>query len=369
MEPDLFKYVPSEIMSNIFSRLHSEAVAISKCVCKAWLHLLETDYFVNSYLCKPSLAVLARDSTRLTVFNLKDEDEDEDGVDHDHDRHYIPVADFDIPQRGAKVKGTSANGLLLVFSKPKSLCICNPLTRDYVELCCPQQSIRASELLCGFGVSKISGRHKVVCMTRSESHCHVYTLGATQTWRTVAKPSGVFCDYAYGVSFGQLVKGNLHWKLWGEAICCFDVETECFSRFSTPPRGGNADLSVLQGCLCACRLAWDKDEGNEVIEIWLMKEYGDDESWSKEYVMIYHPDFPPGPAIYPIKVFKDGDILMLLEEEFLLYYSNNTKNTQQVHALEAATGDTYISAIIFTPTLSSLKTLGMENVISLNSIS
>ncbi|XP_057793481.1 F-box protein CPR1-like [Salvia miltiorrhiza] len=126
MEPDLFTNVPLEIMSNILSRLPLRSIVISKCVCKPWLHLLETDDFVKSHLSKPALAVLAQDSTLFAVFNL----EDEDGVDlESHDLHYNPVTDFDIPySRGATtVEATSANGLLLIFSKPETLYICNPL--------------------------------------------------------------------------------------------------------------------------------------------------------------------------------------------------------------------------------------------------
>ncbi|XP_057793480.1 F-box protein At3g07870-like [Salvia miltiorrhiza] len=178
-------------------------------------------------------------------------------------------------------------------------------------------------------------------------------------------------------NFGKLVEGNLHWTIWdphsvnSRRICCFDVETECFSSFSAPLGGGDVDLSVLRDCLCACRIAWDWDEDGEVIEIWLMKEYGVEESWRKEYVMIQNPDFGRDdqlpPFYYPIKVFKDGDILMLWEEKLLIYYSNNTKTTQQICVLAFA-GDNhnYIYAMIFTPSLFSLKNLGMENVISFN---
>lgn len=70
-----------------------------------------------------------------------------------------------------------------------------------------------------------------------------------------------------------------------------------------------------------------------------MKEYGDEKSWSKEYVMEKDQTFESDDfccccggyreVVYPIKVFRDGDILMAYSDECTIDYSNKTKAIAQ----------------------------------------
>ncbi|KAL1560034.1 F-box protein CPR1-like [Salvia divinorum] len=110
MKPSLFTNLPSEIIPNILSRLSVRSIAISKCVCKAWLDLLVTRDFINSHLSKsaPALAVMMpmADASRCKVFELEDE------LDLCHG--YAPLTKFDFPYE-ATIEG-SANGLLFLHN-------------------------------------------------------------------------------------------------------------------------------------------------------------------------------------------------------------------------------------------------------------
>ena len=71
-----------------------------------------------------------------------------------------------------------------------------------------------------------------------------------------------------------------------------------------------------------------------------------------------------------IKLFKDGDILMLLDDNQFGYYSNKTRTVQQVGVQQVgmykdAAGKDYASALIFIPSLFSLKNFRFENLISI----
>lgn len=317
----------------------------------------------------------------------------EDGKDLEHcNLHFNQLTEFCFPHE-AVISG-SANGLLLLVklsSQSENLYVCNPITRDYVEVPFPREILwpcprvikfpdTGKELLdfshssinYGFGVSKITGQHKVVRIIHDSINahegqpvpgfgCHVHTLG-TGSW------SPVDCGawFSYGAyTPGVLVNGNLHWivsdsysKMW---ISCFDLETEQFSNFSLPPlhEGSNErslGLSALGGCLCLC------DHSGGLIGIWLMKDYGVEKSWSKEYEINKSEDINIGnlEIIYPLKWFEDGDILMLEDDLQLLWYSRETGTALGVGN---AKGD-YVNSIIFTPTFLSLKSLGMENVLS-----
>ncbi|KAL1533108.1 F-box protein CPR1-like [Salvia divinorum] len=132
MEPDFFAYLPLEINPNILSRLSVRTIGISKCVCKSWLDLFSTDDFVDSHFSKssPALAVLMR-SDRCTVFEIADQ----------LDRPCSPLINSQFPH-GVAVDGT-ADGMLLLtvpgtVTEIETLRICNPITREYVELCLPR---------------------------------------------------------------------------------------------------------------------------------------------------------------------------------------------------------------------------------------
>ncbi|XP_047959886.1 uncharacterized protein LOC125205113 [Salvia hispanica] len=126
------------------------------------------------------------------------------------------------------------------------------------------------------------------------------------------------------------------------------------------------ELSALMDCLCYS-YTWEDE-----IVIWLMKEYHVEESWTILYKIGsngFDLDWPSGfdwnyMCVKPIKLFKDGDVLMLLYEKWLIYYSNKTRTIQQVGMFKDATAKDKVSAMIFTPSLFSLKNFVFENVIS-----
>ncbi|XP_057784912.1 putative F-box only protein 11 isoform X3 [Salvia miltiorrhiza] len=108
MKPDFFKNLPPEIISEILLRLPVVSIPISKCVCKRWLHLLESDDFIKSHFARsaPALVVVG-DSGRLKVFELESE------LELDLESH-DPLTKYDFPYHRGKIK-SSVNGLLVLM--------------------------------------------------------------------------------------------------------------------------------------------------------------------------------------------------------------------------------------------------------------
>ncbi|XP_042032577.1 uncharacterized protein LOC121779321 isoform X2 [Salvia splendens] len=109
MELDFFGDLPSEITTNILSRLPIRSLAISKSVCKPWLNLIDSDDFHKSEIKTPPALVLltekTMDSTWCAIFEFEDEDE------KSHDFHHIPLMDLEIPHGNrASMGGITANG-------------------------------------------------------------------------------------------------------------------------------------------------------------------------------------------------------------------------------------------------------------------
>ncbi|KAL8458291.1 hypothetical protein ACS0TY_035968 [Phlomoides rotata] len=206
----------------------------------------------------------------------------------------------------------SADGLLLMCKQDDSddepeAHLCNPITCDYINLPCPQVFTGYEDRLrtWGFGSSKMS------------SDC-----------------------------------------LW---ISCFDLETEHFSTLSAPfPWNGeyknlvSLNLFVWGDCLGLC----DNTSANDIV-IWLMKEYGVGNSWTKEFVTSHILDnFGFTSTAHPIKVFRDGDILIQWNE-FFIFYSSKTKSSQKVDILNNP-HVYHNNAILYTPSFLSLKSFGLD---------
>ncbi|XP_057784816.1 F-box protein CPR1-like [Salvia miltiorrhiza] len=360
MKPDLFKNLPPEIITEIFLRLPAVSIPISKCVCKRWLDLLVADAFVKSHFARsaPALVVM-EDSNQLKVLELK--------LLLNLDlESYNPLTQYDFPYHRGRIRNCF-NGFLFIRVGFDKLVVCNPITREVIKLDLPTDpqlsTLEVSAL--GFGASE------VVCIKRrpydDKLDCHVYTLG-TGSWRRL---EGI--PYNYHNGEGAFVNGNLHWiATIGEDsswISCFDLETECFSFFKAPPyhAQGLRSLSALSGCLWFCKEATEYEDDTERCEvsIWIMKEYGVDESWSMEYVI----PLDDMRFVVPIKVFENGDLLMLVMVYFsdrLFYYSKKTKTMQSIDLFGAGETSGRVKCGLFTPTFVSLKTLGLgvENVTS-----
>ncbi|KAL1557564.1 F-box protein-like protein [Salvia divinorum] len=341
MGEDFFKHLPSEIVVEILSRLPTRAAMACKCVCKSWLGLLATPEFVDSHVSRsaPGIAVATCSNTFEIIEFVDELDED----------HFWDVA-FEFKLPFDEPIHSSVNGLTFLRDVDRGdLILCNPITRDYIKLPCPPQTTSAEELArdtFGFGVSRTTGQYKVVRVfnyhdSSKEAYkpfeCQVYTVG-TGLWRNV--PSGSppplwFFDYHGGV----LLNGNLH-------LMAKETTADDFAP------------SVLRDCLCLSHITADGE-----IVIWLMKEYGEDDSWTREvFVCKAAMGYVGEQHVWPIRVFQNGDILMEWEGK-PLYYSNETKAFDYDISFR---GDpsSYVSTTAYASSLVSLKNFVMENVSS-----
>ncbi|KAK8276184.1 hypothetical protein V6Z12_D10G183800 [Gossypium hirsutum] len=114
----------------------------------------------------------------------------------------------------------------------------------------------------------------------------IYTIGSG-TWRSIGNtPTG-----SVSLPFNAFLNGALHWSkssLGGEFINSFDFDTERFGMVPPPDHfqeldkeSGDTTTGVLGGCLFIIHVVI-----SELFEIWVMKEYGVKESWTKQFVVI-----------------------------------------------------------------------------------
>ncbi|XP_073146851.1 F-box protein CPR1-like [Henckelia pumila] len=371
----LMNSLPSEIISCILSRLQIRTLVSCKSVCKRWLGILSAPEFAKCHLSlsNPGLVVyqFEDDEYSCKIFEFDDVLELQN-----HDLHYNLVQKFDprsfvtSPDARIVIQG-SVNGFLFLrdlSTQLDSLYICNPITREYITLPHPKFIAQdAYDRDYGFGLSSTSEQYKVVCNNYQDNatksgECLVYTIG-TGSWRSVAPVDGA--SQSLYSSMGVFLNGNLHWLVQDSHgrhfISCFDLETEIFQPFSSLPPYANhfpdsRSLSVLHDCLCICQnISWD------TIVIWMMKEYQVKDSWSQRYVIPIMFQ-TTSEIMYPIKVFKDGDILILWQDFELFFYCYKSKSTRKVDAFEMVHYSGWTEAMLHTPTFVSLQSFCSEKV-------
>jgi F-box interacting protein len=177
----------------------------------------------------------------------------------------------------------------------------------------------------GFGYDPISDNYKVVVVFSDLTHddlsidelmnevmreVRVYILG-TNSWKNVSEFPFAIVSVQH---LGQHVNDTINWLGFAgikRFIASFDLGNETYQEVLLPDDSGEVDentlrLSVFRDYLC---IIFGED-------VWVMKEYGNKESWTKLFTMSYMRD--PRTSSYPyikaIRVFEDGQVLLMYRE-------------------------------------------------------
>ncbi|KAJ9551603.1 hypothetical protein OSB04_015648 [Centaurea solstitialis] len=327
------RVITSRVDMDILSRLPVKTIIHCKLVCKKWLNLVSDSSFVNLHLSRSPTGFVILQKVGFIVNQevikypgILKWVEIEDKVDH-HRLHYETIFDLNMVP-GFKYSLVdqigSVNGLIfLPLVSYDNTFICNPVTREIIIIPSPKYYKQDFTILAyGFGVGSLTGEYKVVrtlrrsirsndnekCWIGFEFQADVYTLGTGQ-WRSL----GRIPYKLYGLDYAAVLNDHCHWIVSDrdapEKICTFDLNKETFQLFASPSGGSPyylTSLAVLKGCLCKC------DAYDSQITIWVMKEYGNKESWHKEVVITEALSCRPLLVkMSPIEGLKDGTIVFV----------------------------------------------------------
>lgn len=235
----------------------------------------------------------------------------------------------------------SCNGLLCLFDPiVKYLThMLNPCSGDFVFLPKPIRDLGdAVSVVVGFGFLPKRTVYKVVEIVYCRrgvvgdendgwrSSVCVYTIG-DDSWRCIG--SSPYPLRGRDLS-GACVNGTLHWVSSGydgpklvDQIVGFDLENEVPCPDFDSGRL-NYTLGVLQGCLPATR-----HKCQDYVEIWVMKDYGVKESWTKCMKIVCNEVGLIIGAVQPLFFQRNGE-LMLQHGGTLLCYSPLTKTLRKL---------------------------------------
>ncbi|KAF5188647.1 F-box protein cpr1 [Thalictrum thalictroides] len=304
--------LPEEILFDVFSRLLIKDLFRFRSVCKDWKKVITDSYFVDMHNARKNpdqygsnfLIKCCTSTSDETLIYFVDYEN------HDTTSSKAFNINFKLPY-STKIKLVgSSNGLLCLCSLPdhEAYYICNPLTREVWHLPRPydldkdcEKKMSHYSAPLGFAFDKTTNTYKVVftwCFydkiydhSKLKSGVGIYTLGSGKWRRVEDVPARRFFNPQE--TSQVLVNGALHWILLCEpkselynSIGAIDIQSESFRAFKMPREyyGAHRTLGVLQESLCVID---DICAGfvDAAVVFWVMKDYGNKDSWRKEYIV------------------------------------------------------------------------------------
>ncbi|PNX75098.1 F-box family protein [Trifolium pratense] len=271
----------------------------------------------------------------------------------------------------------SCNGFLCLCHPYKTipLVICNPVTGEFIRLPvtlnkAPVRMVRQA----GFGFHSKTNEYKVIIMwsrryVLGPVNLEIHTLG-TLLWKNVEVDPQISISK---LKCPTCLNDALHWlrRVNGQrSILCFSFESERLQSFPSPPHAFEGDtdntMGESRGLLYIC------DISLHYVTLWVMNEYGIEESWTKIYnintkkfslncLWLYWS------LCWPIKLSKEGAAMLIFNSFNRFIYYKPEKN--EFKAFEIQGTDSYdFEVISHIPNLISLKDVvkGGDNIEVLN---
>lgn len=277
--------LPEDIMLDIFLRFPIKEMSRLRCVCKSWNNLITSPFFVEGHLSRSSrnprelFFRCGPDPSYLSFYSSTDRNFEN-----------METPPFRTQLSDLEILG-SCNGVLCFNSSlDRSLIyLWNPSTTKFISL--PKRSFIPRYL--GFGVASMSGHPddlKVVSIL-SNGSAEVYSM-RTDSWKHLEHSFSPHIEISSNlISYPVFINGSVHWSArfscyhnskcpW--LIVSFDFTKEDFNTIMLPDEMANNDhpkiINVMNKNLCVFASIATPYYG---YELWMMKEYGMVDSWSK----------------------------------------------------------------------------------------
>ncbi|KAA8516857.1 hypothetical protein F0562_017325 [Nyssa sinensis] len=332
--------LPEEVVVDIVSRLPVKSLLKFRCVSKPWCALIDSTNFMKSHLkrsieTKNNMSLILDDEDQLYSIDFESFDK---AVKLDH-----PLKN-EIFQ--TEVLG-SCNGLLCLSNTEEDIVLWNPSIRKHRKLPFTPIEFRSGFycqfIVYGFGHDVVNDDYKLVRMVQfyvedNDSFCSevtVYNL-ISNSWRRIP-------DFPYYLRYkqvnGVLASGALHWVVTREPesdtaalIAAFDIGTEDYrlvpqpeysdTNFHMNVRVIGDDLSIF----CNYYFAHSAR-----IDIWVMKEYGVKESWTKLFSVARPSLIRSFEYVVTIAYSKSRDkVLLEQDSKWLLWYDLKKKSVEYI---------------------------------------
>ncbi|XP_059670006.1 F-box/kelch-repeat protein At3g23880-like [Cornus florida] len=292
----LFDLLSPDVLIDVLTRLPIKTLGRCACVCKSWYYLITNPSFITTHLNRSSLV---NNNHLLLILG---------GSSYCHlkERYLLlnevfdKYAEFEFPVKASgscfEIIG-SCNGLLCIVhcnndcGSAIGVYLWNPTIQKLMRL----PPARLSSLLqglirqtMGFGFDPVTDDYKVVRIVypgdRTLPQVDIFSL-RTGRWRNI---SHLGLQYTISDLAPQAcLNGAVHWLAEGWVIVSFHMGNEVFSEIVVPDGSGfgspgsSSLVAKFQESLSLIHVQTTSSNFNCCI--WVMKEYGISESWTKQF--------------------------------------------------------------------------------------
>ncbi|XP_047177058.1 F-box/kelch-repeat protein At3g23880-like [Vigna umbellata] len=319
--------LPRDLIIKVLLRLPVKSLVRFKSVCKSWFSLISDPHFAISHFelaaaCTERLLLLESSvpEVRSIDFNAPLHD---DSASATLNLNFLPPESF-----GGELMG-SCRGFVL--SCGLSLCLWNPSTGIHKQVCpSPIASMDAMffPFLYGFGYDPSTDDYLVVQASydvdlEPATRVEFFSVRAN-AWKEIEGIHLCYMNCGDEARTGSLLNGAIHWlacryDVSTTVIVAFDLTERSFSEILLPEdlacQFDFCNLGVLGGFLCVHVVGYEECPA----EIWVMKEYKIQSSWSKSVAVVV--DEIPG-YFSLICSTKSGDIVGTDGSQGLVKYNS-----------------------------------------------
>ncbi|KAL3587306.1 hypothetical protein D5086_014173 [Populus alba] len=352
------------MIAEILCRLPAKEVLCCRSVSKPWCALIDGPNFVKLHLkhsmdTSSNLYIILRTTSHVHYMDFE-----QNLVLND----FVTLKELNHPlmcyNHGIKVLG-SVNGLLCISNVVDDIAVWNPSTRKHrvvpflpIELKRYFGTKSCSVYVFGFGYDSVRDDYKLVRIAQFggggkrsfESEVKVYSL-RKQSWRRIGDMP--YCVHYPGAN-GVFANGALHWVV-GEnpesnvanIVVALDLGVEDYREVLQPEykdKNFYIDLGVLRGCLCFLA-----NFLGERVDVWMMKDYGVKESWTKLFSVAQYEVIGFLRSLKPLAYSKSGDEVLIEHDNLdLCWYDLKRKQVKNrisgiPYSFEA---DTFVESLI-----------------------
>ncbi|KAM7473316.1 hypothetical protein LguiB_020559 [Lonicera macranthoides] len=344
-------HLPQELLIQILLWLPPKSLLRFRCVSKSWCSLISSPNFIDIYPRNLPHVTNTRKLIRHCPTTSPREEvysvffDNQSSFDHDDD------VKIDFPFTNTteyRIVG-SCNGLIClsdekIWGDAYTTVLWNPAIRRKLTLPPPNIIVRnpGSLHVLGFGFDCKANDYKIVQLSYKNpasihslpSSVEVFSVN-TGAWRGICIPAPL-CHIAGDLWRQRFVNGAAHWVAYTRncgqmrnLILSFDMCDEVFREIKLPECLVAKSLwymgvVVIQDSLSV--VEYDKSlEFLNMLSIWVMKDYGVVESWTKQYKI----DTEVG-LVRVLGVRRNGEVLLTTRNDELVDYDVQTRESRDL---------------------------------------
>ncbi|KAI9122710.1 hypothetical protein K1719_006550 [Acacia pycnantha] len=309
--------LPEDLMMEIMVRLPVKSLLRFKYVSKSWYAIITNPYFIAKQV-EWSNSIITENRHSKIIFQIfPSEKPAYISIISYGEKRDLELPFLDNNPNFLFVRG-QCNGILCL-SGPSHLILWNPATKEVKAI--PERKFSYLSVI-GFGFDPITKDYKIVRLLCDEKDSiEVYILSSDR-WRTIYLDNVPYRLWQNG-SWNSYLNGFYHWLGPSEGddtyILSFDFSKEVLGVIKLPLEVSRSpeSVGVLGGSL-AC--AGFSRYGN--FEIWVMNEYGVENSWTKKFQIesnLY--------VVRMLGLLRENEILV--EENYKRLISYNLQNQRR----------------------------------------